>query len=44
MDAIRENWFSEISTLWPGQCMSLEVTKVLHEEKSKFQDIKVFQT
>lgn len=44
MDAIRENWFSEFSPLWPGQCMSLEVTKVLHHEKSKFQDIKIFQT
>ncbi|XP_055626818.1 spermidine synthase [Toxorhynchites rutilus septentrionalis] len=38
-------WFSEISEqLWPGQCFSLKVKKVLHEESSKYQDIKVLDT
>ena len=41
MDAIREGWFSELSELWPGQCMSLEIEEVLLHEKSKFQDIMV---
>lgn len=44
MDAVKEGWFSELSTLWPGQCMSLEVEEVLHKEKSKFQDILVFKS
>lgn len=45
MDAIRNGWFSEISEeLWPGQCYSLRVTKMLHEERSEFQDIKLFDT
>uniref|UniRef100_A0A182QTI0 PABS domain-containing protein n=1 Tax=Anopheles farauti TaxID=69004 RepID=A0A182QTI0_9DIPT len=38
-------WFSEISNeLWPGQCFSLKVQKVLHEERSKYQDIKIVQS
>lgn len=38
-------WFSEISEqLWPNQCFSLKVKKVLHEERSKFQDIKLLET
>lgn len=45
MDAIRNGWFSEIQgELWPGQCFSLQVKKVLHEEKSKFQEIKIIET
>lgn len=45
MEAIRNGWFSEISDeLWPGQCFSLKVKKVLHEEKSKYQDIKILET
>ena len=43
MDRIREGWFSEIGELWPGQCMSLEVEKILHKEKSKYQDVLVFK-
>lgn len=38
-------WFSEISDeLWPGQCFSVKIKKVLHEERSKFQDIKVLES
>lgn len=44
MDEIRNGWFSEISTLWPGQCFSLKVEKILYEEKSEFQDIKIFKS
>ena len=39
MDAIHNGWFSE---MWSGQCFSLEVKEVLHHEKSKFQDILIF--
>lgn len=44
MDAIQKGWFSEINELWPGQCFSLQVKKVLHEERSDFQDIKLIDT
>lgn len=45
MDAIRNGWFSELSEeLWPGQCFSLRVKEILHEEKSDFQDIKIIDT
>jgi len=44
MDSLKTGWFSEINDLWPGMCMSLQVEKVLHKEKSQFQDIMVLQT
>jgi spermidine synthase len=44
MDAMKKGWFSEIGNMWPGMAQSLEVEKILHEEKSEFQDIKVLQT
>jgi len=44
MDTIREGWFSELSSMWPGQCLSLEVEQVLCHEKSKYQDVMVLQT
>lgn len=44
MDAIRNGWFSEINELWPGQCFSLQIKEVLHEERSDFQDIKLIDT
>eukprot|EP00128_Syssomonas_multiformis_P010053 Colp12_sorted_trinity150504_noHs@6893 len=40
MENLQNGWFHEKnSELWPGQCMSLEIEKVLHHEKSQFQDI-----
>nr|AIZ03432.1 spermidine synthase [Mayetiola destructor] len=45
MDTIRNGWFSEISEeMWPGQCFSLRVKNILHEERSQFQDIKFIDT
>lgn len=44
MNSFKTNWFSETSPLWPGQCLSLLVEEVLHEEKSQFQDIVVLKT
>ena len=43
MDAIRSGWFSELSDLWPCQSFSLEVDEVLHQEKTKFQDLMIFK-
>ncbi|XP_071806065.1 spermidine synthase-like [Asterias amurensis] len=44
MDCLREGWFSELSTLWPGQCLSLKVKEVLYHEKSQYQDVLVFKS
>ena len=43
MDSIKDGWFTETCTLWPGQAMSLEVEEVLYHQKSKFQDVMVFK-
>lgn len=44
MDSILNGWFSERSELWPGQSFSLQIKEILHEEKSKYQDIKILDT
>jgi len=44
MNKIMNGWFSEMSTLWPGQAMSIEVEKVLYEGKSEYQDVVVFKS
>jgi len=44
MDAIHKGWFSELSSMWPGQGLSLEVEEILYHEKSKYQDVMVLQT
>ena len=41
---IGQGWFSELSSMWPGQSMSLEVQEVLCQEQSKFQNILVFKS
>lgn len=43
MDSLKQGWFSELDkNLWPGQCLSLECDKLLYHQKSKYQDILVF--
>uniref|UniRef100_A0AAY4BPL5 Spermidine synthase n=1 Tax=Denticeps clupeoides TaxID=299321 RepID=A0AAY4BPL5_9TELE len=44
MDNIKEGWFTETCTLWPGQAMSLQVEEVLYHQKSQFQDVMVFKS
>lgn len=44
MNKIENGWFSEFSTLWPGQAFSLEVEEVLFHGKSKYQEILVFKS
>jgi len=38
------SWYSEISALWPGQALSLEIEKILFEGDSDFQHILLFQS
>ncbi len=37
------DWFSEVNQLWHGQAFSLKIKKVLHHEKSNYQDILVLE-
>ncbi|KAG7117741.1 Spermidine synthase like protein [Verticillium longisporum] len=41
---IQDGWFREISNMWPGQAMTLKVKKVVHHEKSKYQDVLIFES
>ncbi|GAA5895989.1 hypothetical protein JCM5296_003163 [Sporobolomyces johnsonii] len=46
---IVDGWFREISEQWPGdgtagQAMTLRVKKILHMEKSLYQDVLVFES
>lgn len=41
---IQDGWFREISNMWPGQAMTLKVNKILHHEKSKYQDVLIFES
>jgi len=43
-ETIQDGWFREISDMWPGQAMTLKVKKILHYEKSKYQDVLVFES
>lgn len=36
---LTDGWFREISDMWPGQAMTLKVNKILHHEKSLYQDV-----
>ncbi|KFA73658.1 hypothetical protein S40288_07639 [Stachybotrys chartarum IBT 40288] len=43
-DTIQDGWFREINHMWPGQAMTLKVEKVLHHEKSQYQDVLIFKS
>lgn len=44
ISCLSDGWFREINSQWPGQAMTLQVRKVLHVEKSKYQDVLVFES
>jgi spermidine synthase len=39
-----DGWFREINKMWPGQAMTLQVNTVLHHEKSRYQDVLIFES
>ncbi|KAJ2718274.1 putrescine aminopropyltransferase [Coemansia sp. Benny D115] len=41
---IVDGWFTESSAMWPGQAMRIEVNQILHVEKSKYQDVLIFES
>jgi len=42
--SIVDGWFQEKSTMWPGMALTLQVKQILHVEKSKYQDVLVFES
>ena len=42
--SIENGWFFEKNSQWPGQAMGLEIQEMLLEQKTKYQDLKVFQS
>ncbi|XP_042223791.1 spermidine synthase-like [Homarus americanus] len=44
MDQDLKGWYTEQSPMWPGQAFSLQIEKILHEKKSKFQNIQVLES
>mmetsp|Transcript_5756 Transcript_5756/g.8660 ORF Transcript_5756/g.8660 Transcript_5756/m.8660 type:complete len:289 (+) Transcript_5756:10-876(+) len=45
MNSLAPQWYSEIcDQMWPGQCLSIQVEKVISTEQSKFQKIEVMET
>lgn len=36
-DGLKDGWFTELSTMWPGQGMSFKVNEVVHTARSDFQ-------
>jgi len=43
-DPIKNGWFFETCSLWPGMGLSLQIEKILYSKKSQFQRIEVYQT
>ena len=41
---IINGWFSEICPLWPGSANSYQIDQILHQRKSRFQQIDVYET
>ncbi|KAL7749201.1 putrescine aminopropyltransferase [Sorochytrium milnesiophthora] len=41
---VKDGWFKETCAMWPGQAMTLQVKKILHTERSKYQDVLVFES
>jgi len=40
--SIQNGWFREVSDeSFPGQALELRVKKILHTEKSQFQDVRI---
>lgn len=37
MGVAKAGWFTELSTMWPGQGLSLKVEDILFQGRSKFQ-------
>lgn len=41
---LKDGWFTELSSMWPGQGMSFKVNEVLHTARSDLQDVAIVKT
>jgi len=41
---LKDGWFTEFGSLWPGQAMSLQIEEVLFEGKSHFQNVVIYKS
>ncbi|KAG1364349.1 Spermidine synthase 1 [Cocos nucifera] len=44
ISAVIPGWFSEISSMWPGEAHSLKVEKIIFQGKSEYQNVMVFKS
>jgi spermidine synthase len=44
VQGMKDGWFTELSTMWPGMGMSLKVEEILYQARSDFQDVCVFKS
>jgi spermidine synthase len=44
LGVVKDGWFTELSTMWPGQGLSLEVDEVMFRGRSTFQDVALLRT
>ena len=42
--SIENGWFFEKNKQWPGQAMGIEIQEMLMEKRTKYQDLKIFQS
>ena len=42
--SIENGWFYEKNSQWPGQATGLEIKEMILEQKTKYQDLKVFES
>jgi spermidine synthase len=40
----KEGWFTELSSMWPGQGLSLKIDEVIFKGRSDFQDVAIVKT
>ncbi len=43
-DNVMNGWFSETSEMWPGIALSIEIETLLYSQKSRFQQIDLYET
>ena len=43
-DKLMNGWFSETSDIWPGIALSIEIETLLYSQKSRFQQIDLYET
>lgn len=43
-EGVGTGWFSEVNDMWKGIALSLKIDKLIYKDKTKYQDIAVFDS